>query len=130
MKNETNIKTEQKIKYHKSSGYKQSVNLFKEANKAVFTDKLTLINTGRLTANKVVLMITLNITPQPSDVEVLESDHNHNLHVYPNGILQVTFEDFLLSPGNGINFTYRINTGKTDMPKEKIIKNIYLFFCY
>jgi hypothetical protein len=130
MRNATHIRSEQKLKYHKSSGYKQSLNLFKQANKSVFTDRLTLINTGRLTANKVVLMITLNIKPNSSDVEVLDGVDNHNLHVYPNGILQITFEDILLPPGKGIPFAYRIHTGNTDIPKEEIIKNIYLFFCY
>ncbi|MFP4664964.1 MAG: hypothetical protein ACLFM1_11105 [Bacteroidales bacterium] len=129
MKNRTFI-SRKDLKYHKSSSYKHNIKLLENAYQSVLTDEMYLTNSGNMTAGKVVLLMMLGIKPERSDVEILESSHPYNLNVYPNGFLQICFQDISLAPGEYIRIAYRIRTGKTDLPRDKIITNNYLFFCF
>ncbi|MEA3446986.1 MAG: hypothetical protein U9Q98_00845 [Bacteroidota bacterium] len=116
------------LKYHKALTYNHTLSLLAKANKSLFTDKIQLFNSSRQVAKKAILMLYLSIHPVKNDVEIIECNYSYDLHIYPNGIIQINFENLELQPNERIKFVLRIKTGDS-VSKEHIIKNNYLFFC-
>ncbi|MGM0649648.1 MAG: hypothetical protein ACQES1_03960 [Bacteroidota bacterium] len=118
------------LNFHKAFTYNHNLSLLENAENAVFTDTINLHNSSGRVAEKVILILYLAISPGEEDVDVIECTHNYNMHVYPNGIILLSFEDVFLQPNDSIDFTYRIRTGKTRINKDKLIRQNYLIFCF
>ncbi|MGC9331129.1 MAG: hypothetical protein ACP5DZ_04540 [Bacteroidales bacterium] len=118
-----------RLKYHKALTYKHTLSLLAKTNKSLFTDKIQLCNSSSQVAKKAIFMLYLGINPGKNDIEIIECNHPYNLHIYPNGIMQMNFDDLELQANERIEFVLRIKTGD-NVSKEHIIKNNYLFFCF
>ncbi len=128
MKNNAHI-SHTNLKYHKALTYKHNLSLLAKANDSLFTDKIQLYNSSGQVAEKAILMLYLSIHPDKKDVDIIECNYPYDIHIYPNGIIQMNFDDIELPPKASIEFVLRIKTSQ-QVTKEKIIKNNYLLFCF
>ncbi len=114
--------------YHKSSAYHHHISLLDQAKQSTFANVIDISNTSKFVAEKAIVLLHLNQNIFPEDFKITDCKAKVDAQVYPNGIIQLNFDQLNLSPGETTQCTYRLNLSKTEIDKAELVKKTYLFF--
>jgi uncharacterized repeat protein (TIGR01451 family) len=91
-------------------------------------------NTGNDTANKVIIIDTLDSNLDPSTIELMQSSHDMQFHITPDNVMSFTFNNIML-PDSGADMEgsngfvkYRVNQKLNVPPGTSIINRAYIYF--
>ncbi|MDA3912397.1 MAG: hypothetical protein PF448_13670 [Bacteroidales bacterium] len=114
--------------YHKSSAYHHKISLLDRALKSTYINDIEISNSSDFIADKAVVLLHLNQNISPENFKITECKAQVDAQVYPNGIIQLNFDQLQLKPGDTMHCTYRFKLSGTETEKEALVKKTYLFF--
>ncbi|MEA1874363.1 MAG: hypothetical protein U9N51_08055 [Bacteroidota bacterium] len=115
------------LAYHKSSAYQHNISLLERARESTYVDDIEINNSSNFTAKKAIILLHLHQKINLDNFKIIACKTQVDAQVYPNGIIQLNFDELNLSPGETLHCTYRFKLEES-IDKNSLIKKTYLFF--
>jgi len=116
------------LAFHKSKAYEHHLNLMESAQKSIYINDIEISNSADFIADKAIVLLHLSQNVNPEDFKITKCNAKVDAQVYPNGIIQLNFNDIELKPSETLQCTYRFKLASSDIKQEALVKKTYLFF--